>query len=100
LSQILGANAKIAFINQHSMAHFTPDYEHLYMQEEFADVQLVIQDESEATTAGQKRKRKATAHTLPGHCVLLLGHSGYCKAKASSLLLPRHEQSSSLVHTQ
>jgi hypothetical protein len=64
------------------MAHFTPDYERLYMQEEFSDVKLVIVDENETTqAAGQKRKRKSTARTLPGHCLLLLGHSGYCEAK-------------------
>jgi hypothetical protein len=59
---------------QHSMAQFTPDYEHLYMQEEFSDVKLVIRDENETAAAGQKRKRKSTARTLPGHCLLLLGH--------------------------
>lgn len=63
------------------MSQFTPDYEHLYMQEKLADVKLVIKDENEAAAAGQKRKRKSTARTLPGHGLLLLGHSGYCKAK-------------------
>jgi hypothetical protein len=66
------------------MAQFTPDYEHLYMQEDLSDVTLAIRDENETTgAAGQKRKRKSTARTLPGHCVLLLGHSGYCKAKVN-----------------
>jgi hypothetical protein len=67
---------------QQSMAHFTTDYEDLYMQEEFSDVTLVIRDENEtAGAAGQKRKRKSSARTLPGHCLLLRGYSGYCKAK-------------------
>jgi hypothetical protein len=66
------------------MTHFVPDYEHLYLQEEYSDVTLVISDENEAAAAaGQKRKRKSTARTVPGHCVLLLGHSGYCKAKVN-----------------
>jgi hypothetical protein len=69
------------------MAHFTPDYEHLYMQEEFSDVTLVIQDERDATSAGAKRKRKTNVRTMPGHCLLLLGHSGYCKTKASQLTI-------------
>uniref|UniRef100_A0A383W349 BACK domain-containing protein n=1 Tax=Tetradesmus obliquus TaxID=3088 RepID=A0A383W349_TETOB len=74
------------------MAQFTPDYEHLYMQEEFSDVKLVIKDESETTAAGQKRRRKSTARTIPGHCLLLLGHSGYCKAKLENW---KNEQGSS-----
>lgn len=68
------------------MAQFTPDYEHLYMQEEFSDVKLVIKDEIETAAAGQKRRRKSTARTIPGHCLLLLGHSGYCKAKVCSIM--------------
>ncbi|WIA20820.1 hypothetical protein OEZ85_005175 [Tetradesmus obliquus] len=74
------------------MAQFKPDYEHLYMQEEFSDVKLVIKDESETTAAGQKRRRKSTARTIPGHCLLLLGHSGYCKAKLENW---KNEQGSS-----
>jgi hypothetical protein len=59
------------------------------MQEEFSDVKPVIVDENETSkAAGQKRKRTSllsSARTLPGHCLLLLGHSGYCEAKVNQL---------------
>jgi hypothetical protein len=53
---------------------FAPDdYEHLYGQEMFADVDLSILDE----------ENEAEVVRMPAHSVVLLGQSEFCQVQAS-----------------
>jgi hypothetical protein len=76
-----------------SRLHFEPNYEDYYLQEKLSDVILLVLAED---STGHKRKRDdAEAETMaldaapssslrfPGHSMVLLAFSNYCKAKVS-----------------
>lgn len=60
------------------MASFTPDFGAYYRNERFSDCDIeVLEDNAEV---GEKRKRGLT---IPGHSMVLVAFSNYCKVKVS-----------------
>jgi hypothetical protein len=62
---------------QLSLSVLVPNYEEYFLQETHSDVSIVISEEpSSADKAGQR--------LLPGHGMVLVAYSSYCKAKVNA----------------
>jgi hypothetical protein len=62
---------------QLSLSVLVPNYEEYFLEEAHSDVSIVIVEEAFAVDmAGQR--------LLPGHSMVLMAFSGYCKAKVNA----------------
>lgn len=62
------------------MAYVAPDFESHFHSEKFSDVDIEIVEE----TLGPGHKRKWES-TIPGHSMVLMAFSNYCKVKVTAV---------------
>jgi hypothetical protein len=67
----------MASVQPLSLSLFVPDYEEFFLQETHSDVCIVIVEEATALDAARRR-------LLPGHSMVLVAFSSYCKAKVNA----------------
>jgi hypothetical protein len=60
----------------HSLSLLVPNYEDYFLQYTHSDVSIVIIEESSAHDTAAQR-------VLPGHSMVLVAFSSYCKAKVN-----------------
>lgn len=61
-----------------AMSHFAINVEDQFLNTRFSDVDIEIVEEG--VQLGSKRRRSLT---IPGHSMVLMGFSNYCKVKVS-----------------
>jgi hypothetical protein len=67
----------MASVQPVSFSLLVPNYEEYFMQETLSDVSIVIVEETTAVDEAEQR-------LLPGHSMVLVAFSSYCKAKVKA----------------